>query len=99
MNLRENDFFMAALTRAIRTGAQTALSMLTIGMGVFDVKWLELLSITLMAMLVSILTSIVTGLPETQIDGIIDVSEQTDMIDGAQPGDIVRFKLTDGGNK
>lgn len=99
MNLRENDFFMAALTRAIRTGAQTALSMLTIGMGIFDVKWLELLSITLMAMLVSVLTSIVTGLPETKIDGFIDVSEQANAIEGAQAGDIIRFKLTDGGNE
>lgn len=90
------DFFKAALLRAIRTGAQTALSLLTLGVGIFDVDWLEVISITIMAMIVSILTSIVTGLPETTIDGVIDISEQPEgFIEGSQAGDIVRFKLTD----
>lgn len=94
------DFYEAALIRAIRTGAQTALSLLTLGVGVFDVDWLEVISITIMAMIVSVLTSIVTGLPETTIDGVIDISEQPEgFIEGSQAGDIVRFKLTDGGNK
>lgn len=99
MKVIDKDFFIAALIRAIRTGAQTALSMLAVGMGLFDVKWLELLSITLMAMLISVLTSIVAGLPETKIDGIIDISEQPDGIDGAQVGDVIRFKITDGGDE
>lgn len=96
MTKLSKDFYTAALIRAIRTGAQTALSLLTLGVGVFDVDWLEVISITIMAMIVSILTSIVTGLPETTIDGVIDISEQPEgFIDGSQAGDIVRFKLTD----
>ena len=48
--------------------AQTALSMLTIGQAVIDVNWLNVLSVSLVAGLISILTSIVGGMPELKED-------------------------------
>ena len=53
----------AAGVRALKTFAQTAVSMLTIGQTWFDVDWLGVLSISATAALISLLTS-VAGLPE-----------------------------------
>lgn len=57
------EWLKAALIRAIKTMAQTALSMITVGMAIKDIDWIQLISITLVAGLYSILTSI-AGLPE-----------------------------------
>lgn len=54
----------AALIRAVKTAAQTALTMITIGQAFFEIDWISLLSISGVAAIYSILTSIVTGLPE-----------------------------------
>lgn len=59
-----NDFIRAASIRAIRTFAQTALSMITIGVGMEDITWASVISVSLVSMIASILTSIVAGLPE-----------------------------------
>lgn len=72
------EWFVAALSRAIRTFAQTALSMLTVGMAFSDVDWIKLLSISGVAAIISILTSIVTGLPETDTQGSIIVDTNAD---------------------
>lgn len=63
------EWIIAALIRALRTMAQTALSMLTIGMAISDVDWLKLLSVSVVAGVISILTSFATGLPEATTDG------------------------------
>ena len=56
----------AAAVRAVKTVAQTAVSMLTGNMvGVVDVDWVAVASIAAMAGIVSILTS-VAGLPEVK---------------------------------
>ena len=56
----------AAAIRAVKTVAQTAVSMLTGNMvGVVDVDWVAVASIAAMAGIVSILTS-VAGLPEVK---------------------------------
>lgn len=89
------DFWMAALNRAIRTGAQAALSMIVVGVSFFDVDWLAVLGVVLTSMAVSILTSIATGLPETKIDGVIDAEQFAD-VEGINAGDIVRFKVKEG---
>lgn len=70
------EWFKAALIRALRTMAQTALSMLTVGMAISDVDWLKLLSITVVAGVISILTSFATGLPEATTDGNIIISTE-----------------------
>lgn len=62
------EWFKAALIRSIRTIAQTALSVISIGMAIQEIDWLSLISISLVAGLYSILTSIATGLPEAEND-------------------------------
>lgn len=59
----------AAVIRAFRTGIQTLLSMLTVGQAITDIDWLQAMSVTLVAMLISLLTAILTGLPEVGSDG------------------------------
>lgn len=60
------EWFMAALERALRTGAQIALSMLTIGMTMSEVDWKELCSVALVSMIYSLLMSMVGKLPELE---------------------------------
>lgn len=55
----------AALIRALKTVAQTAVSMLTVGQYFTDVDWLGIASISLVAGIISILTSL-AGLPEVE---------------------------------
>lgn len=58
-------FAKAALVRAIKTAAQTAVALLGSGaIGLLDVDWLSVASASALAGVVSILTSISTGLPE-----------------------------------
>lgn len=59
------EWIKCAGIRAIKTFAQTALSMLTIGQAVIDVNWMNILSVSAVAALISILTS-VAGLPEVE---------------------------------
>lgn len=60
------EFARAATIRAVRTMAQTAASLLGAKVLVSDVDWKVLLSATVMAGISSILTSVYTGLPETE---------------------------------
>lgn len=53
--------------RAVKTFAQTALSMLTVGQAVMDVDWLGVLSVSAVAAVTSVLTSVV-GLPEVNAE-------------------------------
>ena len=55
----------AAGIRAIKTMAQTAVSMLTVGQTVLDVNWINVLSVSAVAGVISMLTSI-AGLPEVE---------------------------------
>lgn len=55
----------ASVTRSIKTMSQTAISMLTVGQAAMEVNWLNVLSVSFVAGVISILTSI-TGLPEVK---------------------------------
>lgn len=55
----------AAAVRAVKTMAQTAVSMLTVGQLVTEVDWIGVLSVSATAGIISILTS-VAGLPEAE---------------------------------
>lgn len=55
----------AAAIRAVKTVAQTSVSMLTVGQAVIEVNWINVLSVSLVAGVISILTS-VAGLPEVK---------------------------------
>jgi len=57
-------FFMAAAIRAIKTVAQTAVSLIGVGTFMSDINWWQVLSASLLAGILSVLTSIATGLPE-----------------------------------
>lgn len=58
------DFWRAAAIRAIRTVAQAALAMIPAAATLADVNWLTVLSTAALAGVVSLLTSVATGLPE-----------------------------------
>ena len=73
------DWFKAAGIRMIRTAAQVALAMLSIGMTVSEVDWLNILSVSLVAAVYSLLTSIVTDLPETGSDGVVTITQTGDV--------------------
>lgn len=60
------DWAKAAGVRAIKTVAQTALSMLTVGQAFMEVNWMNVASISATAGVISILTSI-KGLPELEV--------------------------------
>ena len=53
--------------RTIKTVAQTAAAMLTVGQAFIDVNWINVLSVSAMAGVISLLTS-VAGLPEVPDD-------------------------------
>lgn len=65
-----NEKIKSILIRALHTFAQTMLGMLgTETLGLFEVNWKSILSVCTMAMIVSILKSIVIGMPEVDEDG------------------------------
>lgn len=58
-------WFKAAIIRAIRTMAQTALGMITVGSAFSSMNWLYILSVSGVSAVYSILTSL-AGLPEVE---------------------------------
>ena len=61
------EWLKAAGIRALKTFCQTALSLVTIGQAFTDIKWLYVLSVSGVACIISLLTSI-AGLPEVEDD-------------------------------
>lgn len=65
--MRDKNYWIAwakaAGIRAIKTVAQTALGMITVGVAIQDVDWLVVASVASVAGIYSLLTSIV-GIPE-----------------------------------
>lgn len=57
------EWFKAAAIRAIKTAAQTALGLITVGAAVSDIDWVQVASVSAVAAIYSLLTS-VAGLPE-----------------------------------
>jgi hypothetical protein len=57
---------IAALKRAGWTAAETALALIPVGVGVEDVKWLHVLSVVALATILSLLKSVVAGMPEVE---------------------------------
>lgn len=73
------EWFKAALVRMLRTAAQVALGMLTVGMTIREVDWLNVLSVSVVAAVYSFLTSVVTDLPEIGSDGVVHLDEAGDV--------------------
>lgn len=61
------DFWKAALIRALKTVCQTAVATIGTAMVVTDVDWVYVISASLLAGILSLLTSISVGLPEVQL--------------------------------
>ena len=59
-------WFRAAGIRALKTFAQTAVSMVTVGQAFLEVNWINVLSVAGVSAVVSLLTSL-GGLPEEEI--------------------------------
>lgn len=66
MNINNKEFLIAALNRAIRTVAQTAVATIGTATLMSEVNWTAVASASLLAGILSILTSISTGLPEVK---------------------------------
>lgn len=60
------DFWIAATNRAVRTIAQTAVATIGTSAVMADINWIAVGSASLLAGLLSVLTSIATGLPEVK---------------------------------
>ena len=69
------EWFKAAAIRAIRTFAQSALSLITVGAAFTEIDWLYVASVSFVSLIYSILTSIATELPEASTDGVLMVDE------------------------
>lgn len=59
-------WIIAALIRAVRTFAQTFVGFIAVGAALEEVQWLRALSVSGAAAVLSILTSLATGLPEVE---------------------------------
>lgn len=62
-----NTFIKASLIRAIRTICQTAVAVIGTAFVLADVNWWAVVSASLLAGILSILTSVATGLPEVKL--------------------------------
>lgn len=63
------DFFKAATIRALRTVAQTAVATIGTSAVLSEVNWAAVISASVLAGILSILTSVATGLPEAPRGG------------------------------
>lgn len=75
-----NNFIKYALIRAIKTVCQAAIGLIPASAVISEVDWRLVASASILAGIVSILTSIATGLPEADYDEYInmDVAEPDD---------------------
>ena len=64
-------WIIAALIRAVRTFAQTFVGFIAVGAALEEVQWLRALSVSGAAFVLSILTSLATGLPEAEKDPVL----------------------------
>ena len=63
-----NNFIKYTLIRAIRTICQTAVAVIGTAFVLADVNWWEVVSASLLAGILSVLTSVATGLPEVEYE-------------------------------
>lgn len=72
MSWNWKEFLKASLIRALRTFAQTFVGFIAVGAALEEVQWLRALSVSGAAFVLSILTSLATGLPEAEVPALIE---------------------------
>jgi len=70
--IKNKDFWRATIIRAIKTICQTAIATIGTATLIEEVNWLVVASTSLLAGVLSVLTSIVAGLPE------VDTNEKSE---------------------
>ena len=70
------EFWIATLIRALRTICQTAIAMIGTASVMADVNWQMVVSASLLSGILSVLTSVVTGLPEVDYAEHIHMSHE-----------------------
>lgn len=75
-----SEFWKATAIRAIRTICQTAVATIGTAMVITDVNWQMVVSASLLSGILSILTSIASGLPEVELAEVIEVEEDDEEI-------------------
>lgn len=63
------EWWLAAGQRSFRTFFQTAAGFLAVGLAINEVEWVSMLSVSLVAALLSLFTSLGTSLPELECEG------------------------------
>lgn len=61
-DLTNKDWWAEVAVRSMRTCAETALSMITVGQAVMDVNWVNVASVSLVAGFITVLMSVAFGL-------------------------------------
>ena len=69
-----NNFIKYTLIRAIRTICQTAVAVIGTAFVLADVNWWAVVSASLLAGILSVLTSVATGLPEVEYENYMYMS-------------------------
>lgn len=73
------EWLKAAAIRMVRTAAQVALGMITVGMTLREVDWINVASVSAVAAVYSLLTSVITDLPEVGNDGVLKLEKNGDI--------------------
>ena len=71
-----DEFIKASVIRMVRTICQTAVAMISTAVVLSDVDWILVVSASMLAGILSILTSIATGLPEVEYEQHIYMSHE-----------------------
>lgn len=83
-----NTFIKCALIRAIKTICQTAVAVIGTAFVLADVNWWAVISASLLAGILSILTSVATGLPEADYEKHLYMSveepEDSEVVDDGE---------------
>lgn len=69
------EFWKATMIRAIKTVCQTAVATIGTAMVLTDVNWQMVVSASILAGILSVLTSIATGLPEVELEEVLEDEE------------------------
>lgn len=82
MVLLDKHFWMDAAERMVKTVCEVALALIGTGMvGIMDVDWLNLLSVCVMAALVSLLSSIASSVKTDTVSGASLVSNRAPVVE------------------